>query len=181
MAENTSHRAFDSITRRLRCFYFVRVRAEFLVWMVVTGRQFFWASQSRVCFSYSFDSQACAFDRLHTAAVTTRRSHRRPLQTVHDTDNREAPRSEHAIRSPTARASGLAQQGVRLQSEWLAEFRRNRRPDCVGITGRLRRITRPCQESDGETAQRGQGAILGSTAEFSGTSGVFRSLGPTGA
>jgi hypothetical protein len=42
-----------------------------------------------------------------------------------------------AIRSPTSRASGRAHQGGRLQSEWVADFRRNRWPDCVGITGRF--------------------------------------------
>ena len=42
-----------------------------------------------------------------------------------------------AIRSPTARASGRAHQGGRLQSEWVADFRRNRWPDYVGITGRF--------------------------------------------
>src|SRR6185369_1513019 len=30
-----------------------------------------------------------------------------------------------------------ASQGGRLQSEWVADFRRNRWPDCVGISGRL--------------------------------------------
>ncbi len=179
MAANTSHRAFDSITRRLRCFYFVRVRAEFLVWMVVTGRQFFWASQSRVCFSCSFDSQRMRFLTDCTLQLLQRGEAMGARCKLYDTDNRGAPRSEHAIRSPTARASGLAQQGVRLQSEWVAEFRRNRPPDCVGITGRLRRITRPCQESDALLIQGS--ASLAALGEFSGTSGVFRSLGPTGA
>ena len=50
MAANASHHASDSITRRLKCFYFEPVLAEFLVWMAVTGQQFFWASQSPVCF-----------------------------------------------------------------------------------------------------------------------------------
>jgi hypothetical protein len=30
-----------------------------------------------------------------------------------------------------------ASQGGRLRSEWVADFRRNRWPDCVGISGRL--------------------------------------------
>jgi hypothetical protein len=42
-----------------------------------------------------------------------------------------------AIPSPTSRASGRSQQGGRLRSEWVADFRRNRWPDCVGISGRL--------------------------------------------
>ena len=42
-----------------------------------------------------------------------------------------------AIRSPSSRASGRFQQGGRLRSEWVADFRRNRWPDCVGISGRL--------------------------------------------
>ena len=42
-----------------------------------------------------------------------------------------------AIRSPTSRASDRPNQGGRLQSEWVADFRRNRWPDCVGITGRF--------------------------------------------
>jgi len=30
-----------------------------------------------------------------------------------------------------------ASQGGRLQSEWVADFRRNRWPECLGITGRF--------------------------------------------
>ena len=48
-----------------------------------------------------------------------------------------AKRGWSAIRSPTLRASRRYQQGGRLQSEWVADFRRNRWPDCVGFTGRL--------------------------------------------
>jgi hypothetical protein len=42
-----------------------------------------------------------------------------------------------AIRSPTSRASGRSQQAGRLRSEWVADCRRNRWPDCVGISGRF--------------------------------------------
>src|SRR5437660_10916450 len=42
-----------------------------------------------------------------------------------------------AIRSPTSRALDRLNQGGRLQAEWVADFRRNRWPDCVGITGRF--------------------------------------------
>ena len=42
-----------------------------------------------------------------------------------------------AIRSPTSRASDRPHQGGRLRSEWVADFRRNRWPDCVGISGRF--------------------------------------------
>jgi hypothetical protein len=42
-----------------------------------------------------------------------------------------------AIRSPTSRASGRAHHGGRLQSEWVADFRRNRWPHCVGTTSRF--------------------------------------------
>src|SRR6476660_3907337 len=42
-----------------------------------------------------------------------------------------------AIRSPTSRALSRSQQGGRLRSESVADFRRNRWPDCVGISGQL--------------------------------------------
>src|SRR4029077_5572537 len=41
-----------------------------------------------------------------------------------------------AIRSPTSRASDRPHQGGRLRSEWVADFRRNRWPLCVGLRSR---------------------------------------------
>ena len=44
-----------------------------------------------------------------------------------------------------------ASQGGRLQSEWVADFRRNRWPDCVGISGRL-----PSDYADNRSFFRGR-------------------------
>ena len=63
--------------------------------------------------------------------------HRRSLGGHRTSPCMAAKGASSAIRSPTARASGHPHKGGRLQSEWVADFRRNRWPDCVGITGRF--------------------------------------------
>jgi len=64
-------------------------------------------------------------------------SHRRSLGGHRTSPCMAAKEVSSAIRSPTSRASGRAHQGGRLRSEWVADFRRNRWPDCVGISGRF--------------------------------------------
>ena len=64
-------------------------------------------------------------------------SHRRSLGGHRTSPCMAAKEVSSAIRSPTSRASGRAHQGGRLRSEWVADFRRNRWPDCLGISGRF--------------------------------------------
>ena len=63
--------------------------------------------------------------------------HRRSLGGHRTSPCMAAKGASSAIRSPTSRTSGRAHHGGRLQTEWVADFRRNRWPDCVGITGRF--------------------------------------------